>query len=133
MPMHRRSTQRRRCSKVPRPFACPIAPPPQLVVAPECFLPAEQHKRTQQAEAELAFPPPARRYSLCFQGRPQGADRILLGVGQPRRVDRQVPAELEAYGSLAAVRPVEQCDASVGVYSKVAELPITVQESERGR
>ena len=53
------------------------------------------------------------------------------GRGRVGTISAEVPAELGADGSLAAQRPVEQYDASIGAHSQVAELPIAVQEGER--
>ena len=56
-----------------------------------------------------------------------------LDSGQPRPVDRQVPAELVACGALAGVGAVDQDRAAVGVASQVAHLPVAVKEGRGGR
>ena len=86
-----RSPSTRRRSQAPLSLARTVAPPSELVVVPECLLPAELHQCTEQAQRDLRVPPRPGVDAAALEGTAEGLDGGLLRLGEPSPVQGQVP------------------------------------------
>ena len=99
-----RGQLRRGCGAETRPASERLLlPPRQLVARPaERLLPAELEHAPEQLEREGGVPPAAGVHAMTLERPPVGANRVVLGLGQERGVQGEVPGEV---GERARPRP----------------------------